>query len=181
PGPGQVTITGVTYTGSGCPPGTAHISISPDWAKFTLIFDSFGLKLPEAHKDCTLNFQVSYPLGYQFTISKIDYTGYVLLGLGVTAKQTSSHWFSGFVGDKQTFQSTLYGPYSGQYSGHYILPGPLPGAVWSPCGASTTVNINTQLFLNSNKPNSPGMINISSNGSKMQYQYAYDLNWRTCK
>jgi Domain of unknown function (DUF4360) len=39
--PGQVTINGITYGGTGCPQGTVSQFISDDKQTFTLIFDSY--------------------------------------------------------------------------------------------------------------------------------------------
>jgi len=175
PDAGQVTITGVTYGGSGCKAGTASISHSQDWQTLTVLFDEHGptigpgTNISDQVKNCNLNFQVHYPPEYQYTLYNSDYSGYALLELGVTLKQTSSYWFAGFIGDKPTFQSILYGP----YNGNYTITDTLPSTFWSPCGASTTLNLNTQLILTSSKPEAQGQI---ING----YRRAYGVNWRRC-
>ena len=186
PDPGQVTITGVNYGGTGCKAGTAHISNSPDWATFTILFDEYkatigpGTWIADHAKMCNLNFKINYPPGYQFTLYRANYTGSANLELGVTVKQTSSFWFAGFVGDKPTFQSTFYGPFDDQYS----LTDTLQSTVWSPCGASTTLNINTQLVMTSSKPQAQGLINVSNFDfifdKSDKNQHAYGVNWRRC-
>ena len=182
PDPGQVTITEVNYAGFGCPGGKAAVSHSPDWSTVTIIFDEYkasigpGSKISDRAKNCNLNFKVNYPPGYQYTIYKSAFTGYGLLEKGVTLKQTSSYWFASFVNDKPTFHSTLAGPYNSDYT----LTDTLATTVWSPCGASTTLNINTQLVLTSSNPQAQALINTSSIGIKMEYQHAYGVNWRRC-
>ncbi|PUU74603.1 hypothetical protein B9Z19DRAFT_1068074 [Tuber borchii] len=182
----QVIVTGVTYAGSGCKAGTAHISNSPDWSTFTIIFDDFnptigpGSKISDQVKNCNLNFQANYPPGYQYAIYKTDYTGYALLDAGVTVKQTSSYWFAGFVSDRPTFQSTWYGPYNNQY--HFTDT--LQSALYSPCGNSTSLNINTQIFMTSSNPKAHGSINPPSELDTLlatsKIQHAYYVNWRRC-
>ena len=185
PDPGQVTITGVNYGGSGCKAGTAHISNSPDWTTFTIIFDEYsptigpGSKfVSDSVKQCNINFKVNYPPGYQYTLYKNDYTGYAILDTGVTAKQMSSYWFAGFINDRPTFQSTWRGPFDGQYN----FTDTLASLIYSPCGNSTTLNINTQLALTSTNPQAQGMVNTSTldflRGN--QYQHTYGVKWRRC-
>ena len=185
PDPDQVTITGVTYGGSGCKAGTAHISNSPDWATFTILFDEYrptigpGSKFSDQFKDCNLKFQVHCPPGYQYTIYKTDYTGLALLDSGVTVKQTSSYWFAGFPGDRPTSQSILYGPFYDLYN----FTDTLQNTVYSPCGASTTLNIITQIAMTGSNLNAQALFNptsILSTEVDSKNQHAYGVNWRRC-
>ena len=186
PDPGQVTITGVTYGGTGCKAGTAEVSLSPDWAAITIIFDDFkatvggpGTKPSDHIKNCNLNFKVNYPPGYQYTLYKNDYTGNIRLEKGDTAKQTSSYWFAGFINDKPTFQSTWYGPFDGQYS----FTDTLASLIYSPCGNSTSLNINTQLVLSSSNPKAHDELTYdppSDEVPKSKFQHTYDVSWRRC-
>ena len=181
PDPGQVTLTGVTYAGSGCKAGTVEVSLSPDWATFTIIFDDYkatigpGSKFSDQVKNCNLDFKVNYPPGYQFTLYKNVYTGYALLDSGVTAKQTSSYWFAGFVGDKPTFQSTWYGPYNDLYN----FTDTLQNTLYSPCSASTTLNVNTQLVMTSSNPKAQSPPNDPPDEGP-KFQHTYYVNWRRC-
>ncbi|PUU74605.1 hypothetical protein B9Z19DRAFT_1032798, partial [Tuber borchii] len=156
PDAGQVTITGVTYVGSGCKEGIAHISKSPDWSTFTIIFDEYrptiGLGVPfvEKRKNCNLNVNINYPQGCQYTLYTIDYTVFADLSGGVSVNQQSQYWFVGFVAQKATFQTNFHGPYTNTYSFTDTLAS--ESFVWSPCGASITLNIDTQVLITSNDP-----------------------------
>ena len=184
PDPGQVTITGVTYAGSGCKAGTAEVSLSLDWMTFTVIFDNYlysptigpGTKVSDQFKNCHLDFKVNYPPGYQYTLYKNDYAGYVRLEKGVTAKQTSSYWFAGFPGDKPTFQSIWHGPLHGQYNSTDTLQ----SLTYSPCGASTILNINTQLVLTSSNPIDDEQREDPPSDEIPKFQHTYYVNWRRC-
>ena len=176
PDPGQVTLKGVSYAGSGCQ--AASVGHSQDWQTLTILFDESSQPTIGQTKNCNFNFQVQYPPGYQYTLYKYDYTGYVLLEAGVTLKQTSAYWFAGFASNKATFQFTLNGPYNGDYTFTDTLQS--TAWAWSPCGTSASLNINTQVALTSNNPKPPGpIIDPISLGIK-GYQYAYGLNWRRC-
>lgn len=182
--PGQVFIKDVKYGGTGCPATTAEVSFSPNKQTVTIIFDKYeaiigpGSKINDHIKNCNLNFQIIYPPGYQYTLYKTDYTGYASLAQGVTAKQTSSYWFAGFVGNKPTFQST----WKGYFSDQYTFTDTTASQIYSPCGASTTLNINTQLVLTSTDPKAEGLINTQTIEEKVitKYQHAYGVTWRKC-
>lgn len=184
PDPNQVTITGVSYAGTGCPAGKAAVSHSEDWQTVTILFDQYqavigpGTTFADHTKYCNINFQVHYPPGYQYTLYKNDYTGQANLEAGVTAKQTSSYWFAGFVGNKPKLQSTWYGPFNDQYT----FTDTLQSTVYSPCGVTTTLNVNTQLDLTSSKPSAQGLINTQSIDSKVitPYKHSYGVTWRRC-
>ncbi|PUU73129.1 hypothetical protein B9Z19DRAFT_1095731, partial [Tuber borchii] len=180
PGPGQVSIEGIAYSGSGCKAGTASVGHSQGRQTITFLLDGFGATIgpgtnTSGHlKNCNLNIRVNYPPGYQYTLYNGDYTGYARLDSGVTAKQTSSYWFAGFISDRSSFRSTWSGPYDSSYT----FTNTLPSTFWSPCGASATLNINTQLALTSSNPQAHGQINPTSILGPNGDQHVYDLNWR---
>jgi len=181
----DVTITDVKYGGSGCKAGTAAVSHSQDLQTVTVIFDEYiaaigpGISFVEKHKNCNLNFKINYPPGYQYTLYKTDYTGFADLQKGITAKQQSQYWFAGF-GGKATLQSTFYGPYSQTYTFTDVLATEL--WVWSPCGASTTLNVNTDLFLSSSDSKASGTIStaVIDTTVKNKYKTSYGVSWRRC-
>ena len=182
--PGDVTIEKVSYAGSGCRAGTASVTISLDKTTVTILFDEYeatigpGAKFSDQVKNCNINFLVEYPPGFQYTLYKNDYTGYALLEPGVTAKQTSSYWFAGFVGNKPTFQSTWKGPYNSDYT----FTDTLASLVYSPCGTETTLNLNTQLVLTSPNPKAQGLINTQSIDTKTinPFKHVYGVRWQKC-
>lgn len=64
-----VTITGVSYAGSGCNAGTVASVLSGDLTTLTLLYDSFvaqsgeGLSPTNYRKNCQLNVGLRYPQG----------------------------------------------------------------------------------------------------------------------
>jgi len=183
--PGDVTISSVAYAGSGCKAGTASVIISNDRTTVTILFDDYlaeiypGSKPSDSISNCNINFKVNYPPGLQYTLYTNDYTGYAKLDPGVVAKQSSSYWFAGFINNKPTFQSTWEGPFDKQYQ----FTDTLQSLVYSPCGASTTLNLNTQLTLNSSKnPKGSGFINTESIDSHTinPFKHVYGIRWQKC-
>ncbi|PUU75414.1 hypothetical protein B9Z19DRAFT_1054124 [Tuber borchii] len=173
----QLFIDGITYAGSGCKAGSVAVTLG--FPKLTLAFDSYvasigpGVPFVEKYKSCNLNVNIHYPPGYQYTLYMIDYTGFADLQGGVSASQTSRYWFAGFP-PGVTFRTKFAGPYTNTYSFTDTLAS--ESLVWSPCDASTTLNINTQLLLSSTNPGSFGLIsNLDIQNSKQLIIYGMKL------
>ena len=181
----DVSISDVKYGGSGCKAGTAAVSHSQDLQTVTVIFDEYqanigpGVPFSEKNKNCNLNFKINYPPGYQYTLYKIDYTGYADLQDGISANQQSQYWFAGIDG-RATLRSNFKGPLSKTYTFTDLLATSL--WVWSPCGASTTLNVNTMLSLSSSNSKSSGSIStqVIDTTVKNKYYAAYGVSWRRC-
>ncbi|PUU75413.1 hypothetical protein B9Z19DRAFT_928003, partial [Tuber borchii] len=183
PDPSQVSIEGITYAGTGCKAGSVAISHASDYQTLTLSFDSYvasigpGVPFAEKRKNCNLNVNIHYPPGYQYTLYKIDYTGFADLQTGVSASQTSNCWFAGRF-TPWYFQTSFTGPYTKTYTFTDTLAS--ESLVWSPCGASHTLNCNTQLLLNSTNPGSSGIITTDVVDIQAKPKQVYGIRWRMC-
>ena len=105
-----------------------------------------------------------------------DYSGLADLQKGITAYQESDYWFAGFVNQKKaTFKYTFVRPYTSKYTFTDTLAS--AGTVWSPCGAFTTLNINTQTLLTSSDSGAPGLFKtqVIDTGVKIKYATKYDI------
>jgi hypothetical protein len=156
PNLGDVTIESVNYAGTGCPAGTASVSLSDDKSNVVLAFDSYvasigpGIAVTESRKNCALNFNIKYPPGWSYTIYETDYLGFVGLDEGVTATQKSTYFFSSKA--KNTFegQSFWTGPISEDYQ--FTDTFDAAAVVLSPCDSKTnTLNVNTQIRLDNSR------------------------------
>jgi hypothetical protein len=181
--PSKVYIEGITYGGSGCKAGSVAISKADDWKTVTLSFDSYvasigpGVSFVERRKNCNINVKIHYPSGYQYTLYQTDYKGYCELEKGVTAKQQSDYWFAGFMGQKGSLKSIWKGKFADNYSFRDTLAH--EAWVWSPCGASTTLNIDTQLNLDNNEDKkASGFITTEVIDHKVKT--IYGVRWRKC-
>lgn len=181
----KVYIEGITYAGSGCKAGTVAISKSNDYKTVTLAFDSYvasigpGVAFVERRKNCNINVKLHYPSGYQYTLYQTDYTGYADIEKGVTAKQQSEYWFAGFATQKATLRTTWKGKFTDTFTFRDTLAH--EACVWSPCGASTTLNIDTQLTLDNNdddKKKASGLITTDVIDHKVKT--IYGVRWRKC-
>jgi hypothetical protein len=91
--PENVTINSVETSGSGCPEGTAHVTMAPDNQSMTVLFDNFvaesnGNKLLSI-LNCDVKVEFSVPRGWQYSIEGIDYRGGVSASVGSIAKHQS--------------------------------------------------------------------------------------------
>lgn len=178
----QVWIESVKWAGTGCPAGSVARTLSNDKQTLTLMFDSYiasigpGITIKEAYKNCQLNIKLRIPQGYAYTIHRTQYRGYTQLDKGVTATQKSIYYFAGDT-KQWSAQSTYVGPYAADY--HFWDTIPKETLVWCKCGATTSLNINTSLRLQS--PNSKvyaGLITTDSIEHKVFHTLG--IQWKKC-
>jgi hypothetical protein len=180
--PDHVTIRSISYAGSGCPAGTVAENLAPDYKAFTLLFDSNiaeagpGVPFRESRKNCQINVDLEFPQGWSFTLVDVDYRGYVSLERRVQATQKSTYYFQG---DRKSasLQSNFNGPKDQDYHIRDTLG--LDAVVWSPCGASRSLNINTQVRVN-NTRNRQGSGIITLDSIDGQLTHIYGIKWRRC-
>ena len=180
--PDSVSIRSINYAGSGCPAGSVAEDISPDYQAFTLMFDSYiaeagpGVSFREGRKNCNINLSLDFPQGWSFAIMDVDYRGYVYLDRNVTGSQTSRYHFQG---DRRTatLQSTYRGPIDQDYHIRDTLG--LQSVVWSPCGASRSLNINTAISLNNRRNRNGGGL-MTTDTIDGQLTHVYNIKWRRC-
>ena len=181
--PSKVGIEAVSYAGSGCKAGSVAISPSQDWTVVTLAFDSYiasigpGIPFVERRKNCNINFRLHYPQGYSFALYKTDYIGRVDLQDRVNATQESNYWFAGHPPPPP---EPIYSRWTGPINENYHLTDTLVGSalVWSPCGASTTFNVNTQVYLDSSDPTKSGFITTDVIDNKVKTLLG--IQWQQC-
>lgn len=180
--PDTVQIRNIMYNGSGCPIGSVAQNIAPDNKAFTLTFSDYiaeigpGVPLSAARKNCQLTVDLHFPAGWQFAVATFDYRGYVTLDPRVSATQSSAYYFQG-QGQTGRFSSTYAGPIDRDYQFRDTIG--LASVVWSPCGASRALNINTQVHLN-NRANRNGSGLITTDSIDGQIVHKYGLMWRRC-
>lgn len=180
--PNTVQIRNIMYNGSGCPLGTVAKNVAPDYKAFTLIFSEYiaeigpGIPLSSARRNCQITLDMYFPQGWQFAIASFDYRGYVTADAGVTGTQSSAYYFQG-QGQTGRFSSNFNGPIDRDYQFRDTIG--LTSLVWSPCGASRALNINTQVRLNNRlNPNGSGLITTDSIDGQIVHKYG--LQWRRC-
>jgi hypothetical protein len=180
--PDYVEITNIVYAGSGCPAGSVAENLSPDRQAFTLLFDNYiaevgpGVSAREKRKNCQINVSLDFPQGWTFAIADVDYRGYASLDRGVTGVQQASYYFQG-EGKTGTLQTIMRGPLDKDFQIRDTLA--LTALVWAPCGAKRSLNINSQVRLDSNSRHAVGLLTTDSIDGSVKT--IYNLKWKRCR
>lgn len=183
----KIKVQNIQTGGTGCPAGTVTQSVSQDKQAFTLIFDEFFVELagrrPMQRRNCQIDLTLKVPSGWQFSIATFDYRGYAYLERGVEATQTAYYYFQG--GQTSGMFETRIGG-NRDFDDVYQVTDTLGIAslVWSPCGASRNMQINTDLRLKKRSPRSNAygyMSTDSIDGQfRTQYWFRFGTRWRRC-
>jgi len=181
--PPWVTIQGITYAGTGCPAGSVSQNISNDYKAFTLLFDEYvveagpGVSRREGRKACQINVDMQFPQGWSYSIMDVDYRGYVSLDRGVTGVAQSDYYFQGQRGSAR-LSTTFRGPIDQDYEYRDSLG--ISAVVWSPCGASRSLNMKTQIRVDNNRARrGTGLLTVDSVDG--QLEQVYGIQWRRCR
>lgn len=141
-----------SYGGTGCPGGSASVSVSPDNSAISILFDQFiteagnttGRRLDR--KSCNLSVPVQVPNGYSVAVFQVDYRGYNAVPRGGYNRFESEYFWAGARGPKITRQ------FNGPINDSYTLTDDLVArtVVWTPCGASVNLRVNASMLSMSN-------------------------------
>lgn len=165
----KVEIVGAGYGGSGCPEGSANVTVSPDGQELTILFDKFialGNNSRESRKSCNLSIPIKVPQGFQISLYDADYRGYVA---PFTTGQLRAEYF--FAGQR--------GPVvSRQFSGemNYNVRDSLESVanVWSPCGDSLNMRVNAGMSASGQGIATVDSFDLAHRG------LVYHVKYRTC-
>ncbi|KAI8901552.1 hypothetical protein BC833DRAFT_617477 [Globomyces pollinis-pini] len=180
PNPNQVYVAGISYGGTGCPANTVSISMAQDQQSFTLIFDQFvatsgaGTTAKEHRKNCQVNIDMRYPQGYSYSVTTVDYRGFVGIPAGLNAIQRTNYYFAG-----QTEQIDSKSIFTGPFNQNYLIRDTIDVSqkVWSPCGSVVRGNVNAEVRLQGDVTKT-GQITVDSIDGKVQQTFG--ISWKTC-
>jgi hypothetical protein len=181
PPPGRIVVDLVSVTGTGCPAGSAAITLSPDNSGFVVTFSRYsaqvgvGTSTMDYRKNCQLSISVHQPQGFSFALTQATYAGYAYLEKGAIATERSNYYFQG---DKQT--SAITHSFTGPFDDSWQLTDTIDAAsqIYSPCGEQRALNINTELRIaagTSDPRTTTSYITMDSTRTD-----SYQLAWRTC-
>jgi hypothetical protein len=179
--PKGITVTGVTFSGTGCPAGSVGTFLSADGSTYTLIFDSFTAAVNAGAAavntvGCSVKLALKYPNGYSMSVSQQTYRGSVQLDSKVTAAQSATYNF-GLPIPLASASSQFTGPVDQDFTRTENVT--LAALALSPCNGAGTLTINTSLSV-SNRANSAGqgIFTESSQDGKLTSQLG--LQWYKC-
>jgi hypothetical protein len=168
------------YGGTGCPGGSASVTVSPDDTALSVLFDSYvaeaGFTTGRTidRKSCNLTIPVHVPQGYSVAVFHVDYRGFNAIPNGAQSRFNAEYFWAGSRGPTMT--KTFYGP----VNQNYILSNDLLARtlVWAPCGASVNLRINSSLLAQTNSRNDQTMATVDS--ADLTSGLIYHLQWRRC-
>ncbi|MBF0208111.1 MAG: DUF4360 domain-containing protein [Oligoflexia bacterium] len=169
------------YGGSGCPVGSADVTLSPDKSAISMLFDEYVVEAGGSsrrsfdRKTCGISVPVFVPRGYSVSIFKIDYRGFVDAPIGGQAHFNVEYFFAGAQGPK--FRKI----FNGGYNSEYLLTNMLQATavVWSPCGQSVNLRVNSSMLVRTNSRFDDSMATVDSIDIKSGI--IYHIQWRTCR
>ncbi|CAA7266964.1 unnamed protein product [Cyclocybe aegerita] len=160
-------ITDYTVTGTGCVPGTVTAEVAGDSKNIAVKYNKFvanagpNFGYDDGRKNCQLTLAVKAPSGYRFGFDKFSYTGSYSVGQGVTATYSTSYYFQATLDQAQGGKAFV-----GPARGDAVLSDSYDQIVWSACGASAVVGINTVIRVdNSANPAATGALTVRNNPS----------------
>jgi len=182
PPSGRITIDLVTVNGSGCPKGTT-ISVAPDNTTFFVAYSDYlavagaGSAPTEFRKNCLLNVLVHVPQGFSFAIAEATYTGFASLEAGANASQRANYFFAGDSANRTTVHS-FNGPMEDDWETTDTAD--VAALVFSPCGVSRNLNINTELRVSNGTAAANTTNWISMDATRASVQNIFHLSWKRC-
>ncbi len=161
PNPGDFGIRAINIVGSGCPAGTAHASVAPANDAFTVIFDDFVTQVQpgtrNAKSRCVVHVKMNVPNGWSYSLSSVDFRGFVSLEAGVNAKQKAIYKVAGENlsnadtnenNDDNAGNNTSETDWNGPFEDTFAVRDlPRTGAAqWSECGNDTSKRKNVRII-----------------------------------
>jgi len=181
---GPVTISRLTYNGTGCPLGTLEAHVSEDKQALVVTQTEFvaeagpGIPLSAGRRNCVLNLTLAVPAGWQYTLGAAYLRAFVDLDRSVRASFSTSAFFQG-AGVTGVFSVTKNGPLSQELVVND--PTALTGVGWSPCNATRALALNTSVRLARTDPNVPSARGLFTNDAvDGEVTEVLGLAWRRC-
>lgn len=167
------------YGGTGCPAGSASVTLAPDQKSLSILFDQYVVEADRNRrmdrKSCNIAIPVRVPNGYSISVFQVDYRGFNALPWGARSTFNVEYFFAGSRGVRQT--KSFAGPANGLYelTDHLTAQ----ALVWSPCGADTNLRVNTSMLVQSNRNGDQAMATVDS--ADVTAGLIYHIAWRRCQ
>lgn len=169
------------HGGTACPQGTVSATVSPDGNEVSILFDQYvaeagaGSGKSLDRKSCNIAIPVHVPQGYSVSIFQVDYRGFAAIPSGGRGQFNVEYFFAGSRGLRAN-KSLRAGTQS-----DYLFTDRLEASalVWSACGASTNLRMNTSLLVASNSRRDQAMATVDS--IDVSNGIVYHIQWKRCR
>jgi hypothetical protein len=167
------------YGGTGCPDGSASVTLSPDAKSLSILFDEYYVEAGGTtnksfdRKSCNIAIPVHVPQGLSVSVLTIDYRGYNNIPTGAKTTFNVEYFFAGARGP--TFTKNFNGPVDDDY----LITNKLKASalVWSKCGADVNLRTNSSIRVQT-KQNKEALATVDSEDVNAAIVYA--LQWKKC-
>jgi hypothetical protein len=169
-----------SYGGTGCPAGSAGITVSPANDAISILFDQFVSEAGSTtnrridRKSCNISIPVKVPQGYSVAVFSIDYRGFNAVPSGGFNRLNSEYFWAGSRGP--SIARTFYGPINDNYTVTDDLIA--TSIVWAPCGASVNLRVNASMMAQSNNRMEQTIGTVDS--ADLTSALIYHIQWRRC-
>lgn len=176
-----VTLSVNTVNGSGCPAGTATVTMLPGNTGFKISYSNFRAEdggtagATDFRKNCQVNLDVHVPGGFTFAVASANYVGRAYLQSGTTALQRSNYYYQGSSEDNWV-EHAINGPLNGTWRTTDVTAE--ADLVWSPCGEVRNLNINTELRVNAGTSTTKNWISLKSSDGEVYT--LVNFQWAAC-
>jgi hypothetical protein len=176
--PANAQIDVKIINGSGCPAGTADVSMNGDNTAFTVTYSDYlaiagdNASPIEFRKNCQLTLQVDAPAGYSYAILNVEYSGFAYLTQGAKGLMQAAYYLQGS-------SDTEYSPH--EFQGPYYDTWRVSDSrrlAWSGCGERPLLNINTELRVYAAENGSTSLMAMDS--TRASSRSLYHLAWERC-
>ncbi len=167
------------YGGTGCPAGSASVTLSPDAKTLSIIFDRYqttvggDTRRSIDRKSCSIAIPVHVPQGFSVSVLQVDFRGYNYLPYGANSQFNVEYFFAGSAGPR--YQRRFYGELDDDYLVSNELE--LRAMVWSRCGQDVNLRTNSSITLRTTY-NREAMSTIDS--EDINAGIIYQLQWKRC-
>lgn len=169
------------YGGTGCPAGTASVTVSPDESAVSILFDQFiseagrttGRRIDR--KSCNLTVPVQVPQGYSVAVFQVDYRGFNAVPRGGVNRFSAEYFWAGARGPR------IDRVFSGPVNDNFTVTDDLIAStlVWTPCGASVNLRINASMMAQANSAMDQTIGAVDS--ADISSGLIYHIQWRRCQ
>jgi hypothetical protein len=180
----QMVVDLVSANGSGCPWGTAQVSVSPDNTAITVTYSNYlaqvgiGAGPTDFRKNCQLGLNVHVPSGFTYAVASADYRGYAHLAAGASGYESAGYYFQG---ESQTtrIRHNFYGYKDGDWQTTDRIG--VASLSFLPCGEERNLNVNTELRVSagwSDPHKTTSFLSMDSTDASLTT--LYHLAWKSC-
>lgn len=164
-----------SYGGTGCPAGTAAVTLSADKKSLSLRFDRYEVAAGGSRsfdrKSCNLAIPLGVPQGISVSVVAVDYRGINRLPVGAKAQFRAEYFFAGGRGP------VLTRAFDGPLQGRFAFSDTIGAKMWSACGADVILRTNTSLRVSTSGARAASS---SIRSQDIKTAIVYRLQWRKC-